>query len=224
MQRRTLLLPVAALLVLGGCATVPNGPTVMVLPGTQKSFPSFQNDQADCQQYAQASIGGIAAGDAAANAAVGSAVGGAALGAAVGAILGSVTGNAGAGAAWGAGTGLLFGSASGANAANMTYYEAQRRYDIAYVQCMYARGNQVPGRTAYRAPPPPQSAPAYPPPNYPPPQIAPGYGSAPTPAPRVAAPASYPPPNTPPPSAVQPSTSYPPPDTPPPPGLAPFRG
>ena len=46
MHRRTLLVPVAALLVLAGCATVPSGPSVMVLPGTQKSFPSFQNDQA----------------------------------------------------------------------------------------------------------------------------------------------------------------------------------
>ena len=224
MRHRTLVLPLAALVLVGGCATMPSGPSVMVLPGTQKSFPVFQNDQQACQQYAYASIGGAATDDAAANAAVGNAVAGAALGAAVGAILGSVTGNAGAGAAWGAGTGLLFGGTAGANAANMTYYEAQRRYDMAYVQCMYARGNQVPGRTAYSAPPSPQRAPAYPPPNYPPPQVAPSHGSAPTSAPRVAAPVGYPAPNQPPPGPAQPSTGYPPPDTPPPAGLAPVRG
>ena len=111
----------------------------------------------------------------------------------------------------------------------MTYYEAQRRYDIAYVQCMYARGNQVPGRTAYRAPPPPGSAPAYPPPNYPPPQIAPGYGSAPTPAPARRRAGEL--------SAAQHSAAVAVPIRgpavdelsaagyqPPPPGLAPFRG
>ena len=49
--------------------------------------------------------------------------------------------------------GLLFGSAAGSNAAGYSYYESQRRYDQAYVQCMYARGNQVPVRAGYRGPP-----------------------------------------------------------------------
>ena len=42
---------------------------------------------------------------------------------------------------------------------------------MAYAQCMYARGNQVPGQMAYRAAPPGRTAPAYPPPNYPPPNL-----------------------------------------------------
>jgi hypothetical protein len=54
---------------------------------------------------------------------------------------------------------LLVGTAAGANAGQVSGYEAQRRYDHAYVQCMYARGNQVPGqvqqRRYRRVPPPP---------------------------------------------------------------------
>lgn len=206
-------------LALAGCATVPSGPTIMAMPGPNKNFQQFQADQASCQQYAQAAIGGSSAAQNAQNSAVGSAVVGSALGAAAGAILGSVSGNAGAGAAWGAGTGLLFGSAAGANAAGVSYAETQRRYDIAYGQCMYARGNDLPGRVAYRAVP---QAPAYPPPNFPPPNLSntpsarsgppPGaYPSVP-PGPIAPGPAvSAPPP---------PSTTYPPPNTPPPPGIS----
>src|SRR4030095_1452302 len=48
--------------MLGGCATVPTGPAVTVMPGTGKTFEAFQQDQAACQQYAQAAIGGQYAG------------------------------------------------------------------------------------------------------------------------------------------------------------------
>jgi len=48
------LLPLAALLLLAGCVTAPTGPTVLVLPGQQKSFDQFRNDDIACQQYAQA--------------------------------------------------------------------------------------------------------------------------------------------------------------------------
>ena len=107
-------------------------------------------------------------------------------------------------AAWGAGTGLLFGSAGSSNASGYSSYQLQRQYDVAYMQCMYSRGNQVPGQVAYRgAPParppntswiPPSTSGNYPPPagSYPPPNAAPG---------------SYPPPNYPPPN-------YPPPGYP----------
>jgi hypothetical protein len=66
----------------------------------------------------------------------------------------------GTGAAIGAGTGLLFGTLAGSERGY--YYErsVQRRYDIAYQQCMYAKGNQIPGmveptRRVYRRTPPP---------------------------------------------------------------------
>ena len=51
------LVGVAALL--GACATVPTGPAVTVMPGSGKTFEAFQQDAADCQQYAQASLGEI---------------------------------------------------------------------------------------------------------------------------------------------------------------------
>ncbi len=199
MSKRLLAVSVATVVVLGGCATVPTGPAVMVLPGYQKSFDQFRADEGDCRGYAQMVIGGPNANQPANDAAAANAVGAAALGAAAGAILGSVTGHAGNGAAIGAGTGLLFGGAANANASGYSSYQLQRQYDVAYLQCMYARGNQVPGQVAYRGPPPgapvpnyipPSTTPRYPPANYPPPNYP---SSGPTPG-------SYPPPNTPPPN------------------------
>jgi hypothetical protein len=40
----------------------------------------------------------------------------------------------------------------------------QRWYDIAYMQCMYAKGNQIPGYTTSAPPPPSAPAPPGPPP------------------------------------------------------------
>ncbi|HEX8012171.1 MAG TPA: glycine zipper family protein [Casimicrobiaceae bacterium] len=147
------LLPLAAALVLAGCVTVPTGPAVMALPGTGKSFDAFRADDISCRQYAQSSLGPVP-GQPGANAAAANALGGAALGAAAGAILGSVSGEAGHGAAIGAGTGLLVGSAAGANAAGYSSYHLQRTYDAAYLQCMYAKGNQVPAGPRYYGPRP----------------------------------------------------------------------
>ena len=49
-------------------------------------------------------------------------------------------------------------------------YVMQRRYDNAYVQCMYAKGHQVPGRApaTRAAPPAPPAPPTVTPPNPPP--------------------------------------------------------
>jgi Glycine-zipper domain len=137
-------------LMLAGCVTVPAGPTVMVLPGSSKSFEAFQADNFACQQFAQSSLGlNAPPGQLVPDPAGGSAaVAGTLIGAAAGAAIGAVTGQAGPGAAIGAGTGLLFGSASGANAAGWNSVTIQRRYDNAFVQCMYAKGNQVPVRAA----------------------------------------------------------------------------
>lgn len=221
MRNRVLLLPLAAALLLAGCVSVPTGPAVTVLPGTYKSFDQFQVDDANCRQYANGMIGGPNAGHAAQDAAAANAIGGAALGAAAGAIIGSVTGQAGAGAAIGAGSGLLFGSAAGNNVAYASSYSMQRRYDSAYVQCMYARGNQIPGRVAYSSGPPGYGPQGYVPPGYGPQGYAPpGYGTPNYPPP------NYPPPNYPPPASSggypPPSTSgsYPPPDYPAPPGAS----
>jgi uncharacterized protein YcfJ len=79
---------------------------------------------------------------------------GTALGAAAGGAIGAAFGAPGPDAAVGAGTGLLTGSAVGVNNAYGAAWTIQRGYDIAYQQCMYAKGNQIPGfPTAYVPPP-----------------------------------------------------------------------
>jgi hypothetical protein len=50
-----LLLPLIGLL--SACATVPTGPSVMVLPGVGKPFDQFQVDDMLCRQYAQTQTG-----------------------------------------------------------------------------------------------------------------------------------------------------------------------
>jgi len=157
-----------AVVVFSGCATIPSGPSVQVLPGTGKSFEQFQADDAVCRQWAEQQIG-ISPQERVNQSAATGAVLGTAIGAGAGALIGAAAGNPGAGAAIGAGSGLLVGTASGANAGNVSGWEAQRRYDNTYVQCMYAKGNQVPGavrhyRIRRSAPPPPpdlNSEPSY---------------------------------------------------------------
>jgi hypothetical protein len=161
---------VLAAAALGGCATLPSGPSVMVLPGAGKSFDAFQADDAVCRQWA-AQQTGITPQKAVNDNLTGGAAVGTLAGAAVGAAAGSASGNAGTGAVIGAGSGLVFGTAAAAGPAAAAGQEAQRRYDNAYQQCMYAKGNQIPGvmresQRAYQAmppPPPPPKSGAWPP-------------------------------------------------------------
>lgn len=169
-------------LVLGGCATVPTSPSVMVLPSPGKPFEAFQVDDATCRQWAGQQIGAPPGAPINQNTAIGATVG-TLVGAGLGAAIGAAAGNPGAGAAIGAGTGLVLGGASGANADWMSGWDAQRRYDIAYQQCMYAKGNQIPGVVQqaprrYRVPPPP------PPPGYAPPATSPPANLPPPPPPQ----------------------------------------
>jgi hypothetical protein len=155
-----------AILTLAGCATLPTGPSVRVLPGDSKTFEQFQADDAVCRQWAAQSVGITAEGTINKNIA-GSATVGTFLGAAAGALIGAAAGDPAAGAAVGAGSGLLLGTASGASAGQVYGGEAQRMYDNTYVQCMYAKGNLVPGTGRYyrarRIPPPPPDTDTVPP-------------------------------------------------------------
>jgi hypothetical protein len=141
---------VAALLVISGCASTPSGSNVPVMPGPNKPFAAFQQDQSVCQGYAGQQVQGEV--NQANGAAVGTAVVGTLLGAGLGAIFGG-----GKGAAIGAGAGAVAGTAVGANGSAWSNLSIQQRYDVAYEQCMYARGNSVPGFTpnVYPLPPPP---------------------------------------------------------------------
>src|SRR4029453_13724113 len=78
------LAPAIALL-LTACASAPTGPSVMVLPGSGKSFEQFEAEDAACRQWAAQQA-----------------------------------------------------------ETTQTATPAQHRYDISYMQCMYAKGNQLP--------------------------------------------------------------------------------
>ena len=129
MVNRWRLLPLAAVVGLSACATIPTGPSVMVLPGQGKTFEQFQTDDAVCWQWASAQAG-TTPGQASTEAAVSSAA------------LGTVLG-AGLGAAIGAGSGALGGTCVGMGASQAAAGTVQWRYDIAYEQCMYAKGHQT---------------------------------------------------------------------------------
>jgi len=87
---------IVVVVIMAGCAHVPTGPSVMVLPSAGKSTEQFQKEDAACRQ--------TAAGELAAS--------------------------------------------KGGNVSN------QKRYDMTYMQCMYAQGNQVPvfNRPGYSTP------------------------------------------------------------------------
>jgi len=122
--------PLILAALVSGCASAPTGPSVMVLPGLGKSFEQFNADDAACRQWGLQATGRTPAAEATTGGT--SAVGG------------TPSGDAG-------------GTASTAPAApvtgGITYsgQEGQWRYDIAYQQCMYSRGHQIPGvPAAYR--------------------------------------------------------------------------
>jgi hypothetical protein len=131
-----------ALVMLAGCASVPMGPTVRVMPAPNQPFQAFQADDAACRQYASNSVRGMT--DQANNKAVGAAAVGTVLGAAVGAALGGPGPHDGGLVAAGAVAGGAIGASNSGNAS----YSIQQAYDNAYTQCMYAKGNQVPGVAA----------------------------------------------------------------------------
>jgi hypothetical protein len=194
MKARAIAVGLSVALLTTACASVPTGPSVMVLPGTGKSFDQFQFDDAVCRQWA-AQQTGTTTETASANTTVAGAAVGTLLGAAAGAAIGAAAGSPGIGAAAGAGAGLLGGTAVGAGNASTAYSSVQRRYDASFMQCMYAKGHQIPVPRGYQ----------------------PAYSSPPT---SSASRTTPPPPPPPPPPA---GTPQPPPGSPPPPPPGPTR-
>jgi len=134
---RLIVFSTAALLA--ACVHVPTGPSVMVLPGNSKNFDQFRSDDYLCRQFASQQTDfqtpkqtGISSG-----------MESAALATAIGAAAGAAFGG-GRGAAIGAGAGLLGGGLAGSSTAQSSSSLSQERYDIAYIQCMYANGHRVP--------------------------------------------------------------------------------
>ncbi len=145
---------IAALLAASACAPVVMGPMIPVMPGPNKPFDVFAADQGTCQQYANAQVAPLQ--QQAGNQAVGSALLGTALGAGLGAAIGG-----GRGAAIGAASGAVLGTSVAASNAQMAGMSIQQQFDVYYSQCMYARGNQVPGFSPQQYALPPY--PGYPP-------------------------------------------------------------
>lgn len=154
--RTAALTALSTVVLLAGCATQPMGPSIPVMPAQGKSMDAFQADENYCEQYA----GDRASGKVkeANDQELRNGIVGAALGAGIGALAGNTKG-----ALIGGGVGALLGGSSGAG---YDQHRVQRVYDIAYGQCMTARGNDVGMRGRPRhwrrdyAPPPP------PPPGY----------------------------------------------------------
>lgn len=149
--RKWLAFPAAAGLLLAGCVTLPMGPGVMVLPGDGKDFEQFKYDDAVCREWASQQTG-ITTNKAATDAALSGAAVGTAVGAAGGAAVGAAAGSPATGAAVGSGVGLLTGTAVGADRAADAQWLVQRRYDVAYMQCMYAEGHEIPMPRGYQQP------------------------------------------------------------------------
>lgn len=184
MKTPFLVASLAAVLLLAGCASVPSGPSVLVLPGTNRDYTEFRDDDMLCRQYASQQVGQPDNDPAVRNAVIGTVIGAAA---------GAAIGGDHRGAGVGAGTGLLIGSLAGADATQRRGYGSQRQYDNVYIQCMYGKGHRVPvsgGMTSRRvAAPAASAAPSetgavYPPPPPPPAGMPPAEAPADYPAPR----------------------------------------
>lgn len=124
----------APVLMLAACAQTPMGPTVMVLPGKDKSYATFAQEQSFCKSQAAAAVNGQAE-----NQNHRALLGGlatTALGAGLGAAIGG-----GSGAAIGAGAGALGGGLGGSVYSNGQQSSIQTQYNNAYVQCMVAYKN-----------------------------------------------------------------------------------
>ncbi|WP_090828224.1 YMGG-like glycine zipper-containing protein [Nitrosovibrio tenuis] len=173
MRKMFRLSTLLAALSLGACVSIPSGPSVMVLPGSGKNFDQFRVDDLSCKQYATEQVKGITPNEASISSGVGSAAVGTALGAAAGAAIGG-----GTGAAIGAGSGFALGGLTGSSSARASGEIGQQRYDMGYVQCMYAKGHRVPiagqimdnsaaggrGQSMSSPPPPPPTGNPPPPP------------------------------------------------------------
>jgi hypothetical protein len=148
--RRAALAACSTAVLLAGCATEPLGPTVPVMPAQGKSMEAFQQDESYCEDYANERATGRvrqANDDELRRGVIGAALG-AGLGALAGDTKGAVAG------------GIIGGLVGGSSGSGYDQHRVQRTYDVAYAQCMTARGNEVgmrrhPRRWEGNYPPPP---------------------------------------------------------------------
>ena len=146
MKRAASGVGLATAFLLSACATAPTGPSVMVLPGSGRSFSQFQADDALCRQWAAQQTGFDPSQPVEQSVPRHSAMRGAARGAALGAVGGAIGGDAGKGAAVGAAVGGL-GTVMRDRRANeeqqQAYSASTQSYDRAYGACLRGRGYTV---------------------------------------------------------------------------------
>lgn len=142
------------------------------MPGPEKTFEQFQQDDGVCRQFALQQIGYTSPAQAQQNSTLAGAAVGTIAGAAVGTAIGAANHNAGAGAAIGAGSGLVLGTAVGSSNGYAASAQTQRAYDVAYQQCMAAKGNAITQTTVVAQPAAVYGSYYYP---YPPYYVPPGY-------------------------------------------------
>lgn len=126
-------------LTLAACATVPAGPSLSALPGSQKSANQFATDDSHCRAIVNARLAAGTPADSANQVVAGSAATGAVVGATTGALF-----DGSSGAAAGAAAGLLMGAVAGSAASQGAWASTQQQFDGAYYACMYAIGHKVP--------------------------------------------------------------------------------
>lgn len=137
---RTIFVSSIGIAVITACVSAPTGPTITIMPREGKSFEEFKMDEEECRAFAAQSVKDV--NTAALKEGAISAATGAAIGAAAGALYqGGSSTNVGTGAA----IGMVGGAAVGAMRASSKETQAQTQYNTAYQQCMYTKGNQVPG-------------------------------------------------------------------------------
>jgi hypothetical protein len=137
------VLTLAIISSLAACVSAPTGPTIAIMPREGKPFEVFQQEDQQCREFAANAVKDTS--NAALKEGATSAAIGAALGAAAGAVIqGGSSQNIGTGA----GIGLLGGAAMGAMNSSGKQNQGQVQYNIAYQQCMYSKGNQVPSYPA----------------------------------------------------------------------------
>jgi hypothetical protein len=133
-----------ALALLAGCDTMPEGPTVSAFQGADRNLDEFRTDDTDCKQFSQAQVGGAASASAGRANVVPSEMRGTAVCRAMGAVVGG-RGSAASGSMAGS---LI----DGLEAAQFAGNGLQRRYNCAYVQCMYMKGDKIPHLSGERWP------------------------------------------------------------------------
>lgn len=143
----------AALLALSGCILPPISPSVKVFPAQGKSSERFAQEDASCKEFALHEISGYpyhADSDV-----VGGAISGTLLGPGV-----EVSVNAGQTAT--KVMVMLIGTGIYERGDAWMQMTLQQRDNVAYMQCMHAKGNDVPGYTGVAIASPPQPPPRSP--------------------------------------------------------------